>query len=76
MRACSASEDCSGVVMETSSHLVNWCWRIIPRVSPPVTTPASERKQGVRAVKRRGSCSSGVICSRTRLVKGDFGGGD
>ena len=31
--------------------------------------PASERKQGVRAVSRSGSSASSVIASRTRLVK-------
>ena len=41
--------DCSGVVMETSSTLENWCWRIMPRVSLPAA-PASARKQGVQAV--------------------------
>ena len=34
-------------VMETSSTLVNWCWRIMPRVSRPAE-PASARKQGVQ----------------------------
>ena len=51
MRACSAS-DSSGVVMLTSSTLVNWCWRIMPLVSLPAA-PASERKQGVSAVSRK-----------------------
>ena len=36
--------DC--VVMETSSTLENWCWRIMPRVSRPAA-PASARKHGV-----------------------------
>jgi seryl-tRNA synthetase len=54
-------------VMETSSTLLNWCWRIMPRVSRP-EAPASARKHWVSAVRRRGSSSSGVICSRTRLV--------
>ena len=66
MRSCSAS-DCSGVVIETSSTLANWCWRIMPRVSRPAA-PASERKHGVSAVKRSGSSLSSRICSRTRLV--------
>ena len=48
MRSCSSS-DCSGVVIETSSTLGNWCWRIMPRVSLPAA-PASERKHGVQAV--------------------------
>ena len=48
MRSCS-SFDCSGVVIETSSTLVNWCWRIMPRVSLPAA-PASARKHGVQAV--------------------------
>ena len=30
--------------------------------------PASDRKQGVSAVKRRGRVGSGTICSRTRFV--------
>ena len=46
MRSCS-SLLCSGVVMETSSTLVNWCWRIMPRVSLPAA-PASARKHGVQ----------------------------
>ena len=39
----------------------------MPRVSRP-DAPASERKQGVSAVKRSGNSSSAVICSRTKLV--------
>ncbi len=66
MRSCSAL-DCSGVVTETSSTFVNWCWRIMPRVSRPAA-PASARKQGVEAVKRSGSAASSRISSRTRLV--------
>ncbi len=46
MRSCS-SLLCSGVVIETSSTLVNWCWRIMPRVSLPAA-PASARKHGVQ----------------------------
>ncbi len=53
MRSCSARLS-SGVVMETSSTLENWCWRIMPRVSLPAA-PASERKHGVQAVRRIGS---------------------
>ncbi len=53
MRSCSARLF-SGVVMETSSTLENWCWRIMPRVSLPAA-PASERKHGVCAVRRMGS---------------------
>ena len=70
-RACARapSADCSGVVIETSSTLVNWCWRSMPRVSRPAE-PASARKHGVRAVKRRGSSSSRRMLSRTRLVRG------
>ena len=68
MRSCS-SADVSGVVIETSSHFTNWCWRIMPRVSRPAE-PASARKHGVSAVKRSGSSSSERICSRTRLVSG------
>ena len=39
----------------------------MPRVSLP-EAPASERKDGVSAVSLSGRSSSGVICSRTRLV--------
>ncbi len=39
----------------------------MPRVSRP-EAPASDRKQWVSAVSRRGSSSVGVIWSRTRLV--------
>ncbi len=74
MRSCS-SFDCSGVVMETSSTLVNWCCRIMPRVSLPAA-PASARKHGVQAVSRMGSSASSRIDSRTRFVSGNFGGGD
>ena len=68
MRSCS-SLLCSGVVIETSSTLVNWCWRIMPRVSLPAA-PASARKHGVSAVNRIGSSASSTIDSRTRLVSG------
>ncbi|GJE43538.1 hypothetical protein AEGHOMDF_2717 [Methylobacterium soli] len=68
MRSCS-SADFSGAVIETSSTLLNWCWRSMPRVSRPAA-PASARKQGVSAVKRRGNSSSARIASRTRLVSG------
>ena len=68
MRSCS-SLLCSGVVMETSSTLVNWCWRIMPRVSLPAA-PASARKHGVQAVSRIGSAASSTMDSRTRLVSG------
>ena len=60
---------CSGVVIETSSTLVNWCWRIMPRVSLPAA-PASARKHGVQAVRRSGSLASSTMDSRTRLVSG------
>ena len=66
MRSCSAAA-CSGVVMLTSSTLGNWCWRMMPRVSLPAD-PASERKQGVKAVKRSGSSFSSSTMSFTRLV--------
>ncbi|MNL69234.1 hypothetical protein D3C87_1940620 [compost metagenome] len=68
MRSCSFSPS-SGVVMATSSTLLNWCWRSMPRVSRPAD-PASERKQEVSAVKRKGSSSSARMDSRTRLVRG------
>ena len=35
-----------GRVIETSSTLSNWCWRIMPAVSLPAL-PASERKHWV-----------------------------
>ena len=57
------------MVTLTSSTLLNWCWRIMPRVSLPAA-PASERKQGVQAVKRSGSASSSRISPATRLVSG------
>src|SRR5437879_1381099 len=47
----SSSPLCSGVVMETSSTLSNWCWRIMPRVSLPAA-PGSARKHGVPARER------------------------
>ena len=68
MRSCS-SLDLSGVVTETSSTLVNWCCRIMPRVSRPAA-PASARKHGVSAVMRNGSSFSSRMDSRTRLVSG------
>ncbi len=68
MRSCSLGAS-SGVVTETSSTLVNWCWRIMPRVSRPAA-PASARKDGVQAVTRSGSSFSSRIDSRTRLVSG------
>ena len=46
---------------------MNWCWRSMPRVSLPAA-PASARKHGVSAVTRRGSSSSAMMASRTRLV--------
>src|SRR5437763_410691 len=48
----SSSQLCSGVVMETSSTLSNWCWRIMPRVSLPAA-PASARKHGVQELRER-----------------------
>ena len=54
IRSCSAIA-CSGVVIETSSILLNWCWRIIPRVSRPAE-PASERKQGVKRGEAMRQC--------------------
>ena len=68
MRSCS-SRDCSGVVIETSSTFLNWCWRIMPRVSLPAA-PASARKDRVPAVKRSGRVFSSTMLSRTRLVSG------
>ena len=67
MRSCSAS-DCSGVVMLTSSTLVNWCWRIMPLVSLPAA-PGLERKQGVRR-QRSGSSLLVQDLAATRLVSG------
>ena len=67
MRSSSASES-SGLVIDTSSTLMNWCMRIMPRVSRPAL-PASERKHGVAAVMRIGSCEASRICSRTMLVR-------
>ena len=66
---------CSGVVMETSSTLVNWCWRIMPRVSLPAA-PASARKHGVQAVSRmrqRGFVDDGFA---DEIGQRHFGGGD
>ena len=47
----------------------------MPRVSLP-DAPASERKQGVSAVRRSGSSSSAVICSRDQVGQRHLGGGD
>ena len=57
------------MVTDTSSTFQNWCWRIMPRVSRPAL-PASERKHGVCAVSRMGSCAASRICPRTVLVSG------
>ncbi len=74
MRSCSARLS-SGVVMETSSTLENWCWRIMPRVSLPAA-PASERKQGVRAVTRIGSSTSSSDLLAHEVRERHLGGGD
>ena len=74
MRSCSARLS-SGVVMETSSTLENWCWRIMPRVSLPAA-PASARKQGVYAVTRIGSSASSTDLLAHEVGERDFGGGD
>ncbi len=74
MRSCSLRL-CSGVVMETSSTLVNWCWRIMPRVSLPAA-PASARKHGVHAVNRSGSSASSTIGFADQIGQRHLGGGD
>ena len=73
MRSCS-SFDCSGVVMETSSTFVNWCWRIMPRVSLPAA-PASARKHGVQAVNRMRQLRLVDDGFAHEVGQGHFGGG-
>ena len=59
----------SGVVIQTSSTLSNWCTRVMPRVPMPAA-PASRRKQGVCAQYFLGSVSPSRISSACKLVRG------
>ena len=63
------------MVIATSSTLSNWCWRISPRVSRPAA-PASERKQGVSAVKRSGSVGLVEDLLAHEVGQADLGGRD
>ena len=63
------------MTIETISTLSNWCWRMNPRVSRPAA-PASERKQGVSAVKRSGSSASAQDLLADDVGQADLGGRD
>ena len=74
MRSCS-SLDFSGVVMETSSTLVNWCWRIIPRVSLPAAPRfrAKARRAGCQPHRQLRFLDDGLA---HKIGERHFGGGD
>ena len=63
------------VVIETSSTLVNWCWRIMPRVSLPAA-PASARKQGVQRGEPQRQRVLGDDRFADEIGQRHFGGGD
>ena len=60
-----------GSVNENCSTLLNWCTRIMPRVSRPAA-PASRRKQGENATYRSGSSSAARISPAWRLATRDL----
>ena len=74
MRSCS-SRLCSGVVIDTSSTLSNWCWRSMPRVSRPAAPGlgAEARRQRGEAERQLGLVEDGFA---DEVGQRDFGGGD
>ena len=62
MRSCSWAE-ASGVVIETSSHLENWCWRSMPRVSRPAA-PASTPEMAAQIAEEGEASPADVFFSQ------------
>ena len=69
VRDSSSSNEVSGAENFTSSTLLNWCCRIMPRTSLPYV-PASRLKHGVYAVYFTGRSPSARTSSRKMFVTG------